>query len=164
MTPTDTPFGDPSQGDDEVFELDEDNQEGLDEDPNEKFAIEDGAYRARIVDIEQGESKAGNTMWVWTWAIVTAGKYEGRELKMFTAITPKAMFKLREVVMAIGLYKPGEKLKFKPSDVMRKEAIIDVEMSEYNSRMSASISKVRSIADALHEVVEQSSGNDDIPF
>ena len=60
---------------------------------------------------------------------------------------------------------------------MNKEAVIDVEMREFDGRKNPSIFRVRSLEDALQDVKEPSSGassdafagaaktpDDDIPF
>lgn len=165
MSGNNTPFGDPNAADGEVFEIDDELDEALQEDPNEKWRMDEGDYRARVVDITQGTSKAGNAMWTWTWAIVS-GKYAGRELTLWTALTAKAMFKLREAVEAIGVWKPGQKLRLKPSDIIGKEASLKVIMEEYNGRESAKIESVSALDDGAPSVGHnpQTGNDDDIPF
>jgi hypothetical protein len=138
--PNDTPFGNPNAPDDEVFELDSDQQAAL-EDSDKAFFVEPGDYMARVVDIEKGASKAGNAMWTWTWAIVS-GDSAGKELKLWTALTPKAMFKLRECVEALGVWSPGEKLRVKPREVVGKTAVITVVEEDYNGKPSSKIESV----------------------
>lgn len=160
-----TPFGDPNQGqEDEEFALDEEQQQALDE-SSDRFNIDEGCYFARLTDVEMAESKAGNPMWVWHFAI-TRGKYEGRDLRTFTSLTPKALFKLEEVGKALGIYVKGKPLKFKKSDVVGKEVVLDISTEEYNGRMNPTVNKVRSVEEAGHEVDDTGSapGSDDIPF
>lgn len=167
---TDTPFGNPNAADDEVFELTDEEQAALDG-SDDKFGMDEGQYRARVVDLSQGVSKSGNNMWIWTWAIV-AGKYDGRELKLWTALTPRAMFKLREVLEAIGVFKAGEKVRIVPSQIVGKEAVIGVVVEEYNGRDSPKIEKVLACDDQApssgfgdndHNPMNDNS-DDDIPF
>ena len=61
------------------------------------FAIPDGTYKAKCIDITQDVSKSGNPMFIWEFEI-TEGDYRGRTFKSWTAVTPAAMWKVAEGV------------------------------------------------------------------
>ena len=105
------------------------------------YTVDDGAYRVRCIEIEQSVSQAGNPMFIWTFVIVD-GKFAGREFKLWTAITPAAMWKVAECVQALGVGQTGQVVKFKRSDVVNKECGAIIEQQEYNGASRSSIAKV----------------------
>ena len=108
------------------------------------YTIPDGLYQVKCMDIEQTVSKGGNPMFVWDFAICD-GQYEGFTLKVFTAITPAAMWKVAETVQALGVGQTGQVVKFKRSDVIGKICGALVEASEYNGSTRSSITKVMTL-------------------
>lgn len=113
-------------------------------DVSDGFTIPDGNYKVRCVDIEQSVSKGGNPMFVWTFE-VSEGEHIGFQSKVFTAITPAAMWKVAETVMALGVGQTGSVVKFKRADVINKECGAVIEKSEYNGQERSQISKVISL-------------------
>jgi hypothetical protein len=108
------------------------------------FTIPDGSYKVKCVEVEQSVSSSGNPMFVWTFE-VTEGDHIGFQSKVFTAITPAAMWKVAETVIALGVGQTGEVVKFKRTDVVGKECGAIFEQSEYNGTMRSQISKVISL-------------------
>lgn len=116
------------------------------------FVIPDGIYRVKCIEIEQTVSKGGNPMFAWTFE-VSAGDHAGFQSKVFTALTPAAMWKVAETVEALGVGQTGQVVKFKRSDVINKECGALFEQSEYNGQTRSSISRVMSLkemAEALN--------------
>lgn len=105
-----------------------------------------GAYRAKCVNVDQSVSKGGNPMFVWDFELLE-GDGRGRILKVFTAITPAAMWKVAETVIALGVGQTGEVVKFKRSDVIGKECGVTVEDTEYNGNVRSQIQNVVSLSD-----------------
>ena len=94
------------------------------------FTVPDGNYRVKCVEIEQSVSQGGNPMFVWTFEI-SEGPNTGFQSKVFTAITPAAMWKVAETVIALGVGQAGSVVKFNRSDVIGKECGAYFEQSEY---------------------------------
>ena len=103
--------------------------------------IPEGTYKVRCINVEQQVSKGGNPMFVWDFEIVGTD-YAGRVLKVFTAITPAAMWKVAETVQALGVGGTGEVVKFKRSDVLGKECGAVIEDTEYNGNTRSQISRL----------------------
>lgn len=122
----------------DAFEID------LTEVQENQYTIPDGLYKVKCMDIEQTVSKGGNPMFVWDFA-VQDGQYEGFTLKVFTAITPAAMWKVAETVQALGVGQTGQVVKFKRTDVIGKICGALVEASEYNGNTRSSITKVMTL-------------------
>lgn len=108
------------------------------------FTIPDGVYRVKCIEIEQTVSKGGNPMFVWTFE-VSAGDYAGFQSKVFTALTPAAMWKVAETVQALGVGQTGQVVKFKRSDVINKECGALIGENEYNGQVRSQISRVMTL-------------------
>ena len=108
------------------------------------YVVPDGLYRVRCVGVEQTVSNAGNPMFKWSFVVVD-GEHAGHDFLYFTALTPAAMWKVAEVVVALGVGQAGQVVKFKASDVINREAIASVEKSEYNGQERSQIRNVAAI-------------------
>lgn len=117
-------------------------------DVKDGFVIPDGSYRVKCTDVEQTVSKGGNPMFVWTFE-VSEGQNAGFQGKVFTAITPAAMWKVAETVKALGVGQTGEVVRFKRSDVINKECGALIEETEYNGQTRSQISNVFSLQELL---------------
>ena len=113
-------------------------------DVRDGYNIPDGNYKVKCVDIEQSVSKGGNPMFVWTFEI-SEGNHVGFQSKVFTAITPAAMWKVAETVQALGVGQTGSVVKFKRTDVVGKECGALIEATEYNGNTRSQISRVMSL-------------------
>ena len=113
-------------------------------DVQDSFNIPDGNYKVRCINIEQSVSKGGNPMFVWTFE-VSEGQHAGFQSKVFTAITPAAMWKVAETVQALGVGQTGSVVKFKRTDVINKECGALIEATEYNGNTRSQISRVMSL-------------------
>lgn len=132
------PYGSPTDDDDDDFSAEFDG--------DETATVAAGTYTARVVDVVKGDSKAGNPMWTWTFAVTGNEKgkksdFDGKELKLWTALTPAAMWKLSETVQALGIPVEDNKIKCKKGDLVGKSCLIEVQEDEYNGRPSAKINK-----------------------
>lgn len=115
-------------------------------DVQDNFTVPDGLYKVRCQDVEQSVSKSGNPMFVWTFVVVE-GNFTGREFKVFTALTPAAMWKVAETVKAMGVGQQGQVVKFKRSDVVGKDCGAQIEATEYNGQTRSQISRVMTLAE-----------------
>ena len=108
------------------------------------FVVPDGIYKVRCINVEQSVSKGGNPMFVWEFEI-SDGPKAGFKSKVFTAITPAAMWKVAETVIALGVGQQGSVVKFKRSDVLNKECGALFETTEYNGQNRSQISRVMTL-------------------
>jgi hypothetical protein len=63
-------------------------------------------------------------------------------MKSWTAITPAAMWKVAETVIALGVGQAGQVVKFKRSDVLNKLCGLVVEEDEYNGKKTSRVKTV----------------------
>lgn len=113
---------------------------------DQSYAIPDGTYKAKCIEVSQDVSKSGNPMFVWEFQLIE-GQYTGRTFKSWTAITPAAMWKVAETVIALGIGQQGQVVKFKRQDVLNKECGLVIEQDEYNGKPTSRISRVISLAE-----------------
>ena len=142
-TPTPTAAPLPGRGsavENDVFEAD------LTEADN-GLILPDSLYALRCIDVEQGVSNSGNPQFTWTFAI-TQGEYAGREFKLWTALTPAAMWKVAEVIVALGVGEVGKAVRFHKKDVLGKECVGVIEETEYKGRKRSSIARVMTFKEA----------------
>lgn len=131
-----TPFGRPGGDDDFVINLD-----GADLSTRNVPA---GDYYAYISALEKTTSKAGNPMVVWDVTLY-GGEYEGKTYKVYTALTPEAMWKFVENCQAVDFPFPEDN-RPKFGDV-KKHALRTIVIArfidgEYNGRPQSQISNL----------------------
>lgn len=112
------------------------------------FTIPDGIYKIKCTNVEQGVSKGGNPMFIWDFEI-SDGPHKGFKSKIFTAITPAAMWKVAETVIALGVGQQGSVVKFKRSDVLNKECGAMFETTEYEGKNRSQIAYVMTLQQML---------------
>lgn len=120
---------------DDLFEIDL-------QEVQSNFIIPNDVYPVRCIEVEQSVSKAGNPMYVWTFTIIN-GEYAGRDFKSYTAVTPAAMWKVAETVIALGVGQVGQVVTFRRSEVINRECFALIEEQEDNQKnMRSQISKL----------------------
>jgi len=130
-----TPMPGGASGANDSFEVDLSGVE------DQSYAIPNGTYKAKCIDVQQDVSKSGNPMFVWEFELVE-GQYAGRTFRSWTAITPAAMWKVAETVIALGVGQQGQVVKFKRGDVIGKLCGLILEQDDYNGKTTSKVTKV----------------------
>jgi hypothetical protein len=73
----------------------------LDEIGTARAVVEPGRYRAKVIEIEEGDSQSGNPMLTWTWELLD-GDFAGSELRSYTSLQEHALFGLKSHLEAFG--------------------------------------------------------------
>lgn len=87
-----------------------------------------GDYVLEIEDIEERVSKAGNEMLNITFN-VAEGEYEGRKIFEFYVLTEKALWKLKDLLVALGINTEGQ-VDVSVDDLVGEMLIGNVEIQE----------------------------------
>ena len=128
------PFGNP--GDEVEIEFEVNIQEQMEEN-----LIPEGIYVGKCIDVTKGTARSsGNPMWTWDLVIIE-GPYAGTDFKLFTAITPAAIWKLAETLDAFGVNTQGA-IKFTRKDIIDTMVEMKVVRDEYNDQPRMSIQKL----------------------
>lgn len=129
------PFADPGANvQDDSFDVDL-------TDVQSNFRIPAGQYEGVLTDLTKQVSEAGNPMWVWKFRL-TRGENAGREFSTFTALTPQALWKVAEVVEALGLGAQGSASKFSRADAIGRLATLNIVDDNYKGQERSSIGSV----------------------
>jgi hypothetical protein len=104
--------------------------------------IPDGEYLAKVISVEQQTSQAGNPMLVFDFTLVE-GDYAGRQFRTYVALTQAAMFKVEEMVNALGIKgNPGSDVTISVADVINTLAVLHIEKQEYNGETRSQIKRM----------------------
>jgi hypothetical protein len=106
------------------------------------FTVPDGEYTVQCIGVESGISQSENPMYIWDFVIVDNPKYQGREFKVFTALTPAAMWKVAETVEALGIGAQGQTVRFTRKDVLNKKCKAEIQKTMYNGQERSQIQKL----------------------
>ena len=116
------------------------NKKSENDDPK-RYCVPDGEYAVRVTNVNKEESKAGNPMFVWDFE-VCEGPHTGHSMRVWTAMTPAALWKLSETVCALGLGDEGQAVKFSKQKALGRRALALVEAEEYNKKWNSKIQKL----------------------
>tara|TARA_Y100000593_G_C4240794_1_gene302033 strand:+ start:430 stop:891 length:462 start_codon:yes stop_codon:yes gene_type:complete len=114
--------------------------DAFNEDPK-RYCIPDGEYAVRVTNVNKEESKAGNPMFVWDFEVCD-GPHTGHSMRVYTAMTPAALWKLSETVESLGLGENGQAVKFTKQKALGRRALAQVEAEEYNKKWNSKIQKL----------------------
>jgi hypothetical protein len=121
-----------------------------------RVRVPEGDYKARVFAVKPDTSKEGNPMLVWTFEGVS-GKLKGKKLTDYTSLTPKALWKVRSILEALGVEAPSKSVFELPTKkVLNKELGITLEDDEYNGKIS---SKIQDYIDI--DTLENNDSDDD---
>lgn len=106
--------------------------------------ISKGKHEVYVFEMEESKSQAGNDM-IKVVFKVADGKDKGKTIWHFLVFTKKAMFKVKEFVVACGDNKnyAGEEIDF--DKYKGKKVIIDVVHEIYNEKTRANIKSIEAI-------------------
>ena len=98
--------------------------------------VPEGDYKAKIKSVAFQTSQSGNPMFVWK-IVGVDGKLKAKELTEYTALTKKALWKLRDLMEASVGKAPGGKVNIRKlldycrKNVVGKEIVVTLEDDEY---------------------------------
>ena len=135
-------FGKPAE-DDDLIQWDD----AGDVDVNPWY-VPPGLYELQCTDAEKGIANSGNPKVTFTFSVLKAvgegagGSGVGKDLKVHAALTPQAIWKLRETVEALGMPWPKKgALKVKCSDFRGKKCLGTVEDNVWNGEKRSQIKR-----------------------
>lgn len=98
----------------------------------------EGEFILMCTGLMKDISQAGSPMWVFDFQVVTDRKggtqFAGTPLKCWAVTTAAAMWKVEEVLVALGLAQPGGKAKFQKKDCIGRMILGVIEMADFNGR------------------------------
>lgn len=104
-----------------------------------------GVYPVTVVqqDLRSGQT-SGSEYINWTLQ-VSSGEYQDRKFWVVTSLSPKALWKLQETLVAFGLSEKDRKssdFEFNPEDFLGAECRAVIIQETYNGRLQNRVDKV----------------------
>ena len=119
----------------------------------------EGQHLVKLVEIEEGESQAGNDMLSATFQVVK-GNSTGAKLYENFVLTEKALWKLQSFLIAIGMKADG-KVVLDLDKLIGKTCIAEVAHEEYDGKTRARIQEFRKLAAKSDEPDDDEDIEDD---
>ena len=91
-----------------------------------------GVHTLKVVKCDVQKSKAGNPMLYWEFDVMSTDGIDYRRVWTNTSLLPQALYKLRELVAALGVY-PGPE-GFKRSECMGKVCRAWITIEQYEGK------------------------------
>lgn len=98
----------------------------------------EGSHTVEVLEVTQEISSSDNPMLKWTYG-VTSGKSKGAKLWDQTSLQPQALFRLREVLVALGLDVPDDVMELNLEDMIGLTCGVVVGLEEYQGKKRAKI-------------------------
>ncbi len=98
----------------------------------------EGNHKVTVTEVTQSMSSNDNPMLSWVYE-VTEGKAKGAKLWDVTSLQPQALFRLREVLVALGLEVPDDVMELNLEDMVGLTCGVVVGMEEYQGKKRARI-------------------------
>lgn len=124
-----------------------------------RVRVPEDDYRVRVDTVKQQESKAGNQMLVWDFEI-TKGKFAGKKLRDRTVLTKESLWKLKQVLEAMGVTVPSKKVALNLTKYVGKELGVTVVDDEYEGRINSKVADYVSL-DVLNNVDTDDEDDED---
>lgn len=107
--------------------------------------VAEGDYAAKIVKVEDGESKKDGTFqYIFT---IKLNKFSQASYPYYCKLQENQLWKLRNIATAAGLNVPKKRMKFDPNKVVGKSIGVTLEDDEYEGRMKSTIGAVFPISE-----------------
>jgi hypothetical protein len=123
--------------------------------------VAEGDYAAKIVKVEDGESKKdGSFQYIFT---IKLGKFSQNSYPYYCKLQENQLWKLRNIAVAAGLNVPKKRMKFDPNKVVNKSIGVTMEDDEYDGKIKSVISAVFPISELADgaEVEDDAEGDFD---
>lgn len=138
-------------------------------DPEDKSfdPLPEGTYHCKVYQVKTGTTKDGSSeMWRVQYAVVN-GEHQNRRIFDNIVWSEKAYPRLKLIFKRMGFNVSGV-LDLSPGDIVDKEVMIEVELSEYEDR-EGNIKQRNVVPYGGYEAVEETTAGagevpDDVPF
>lgn len=121
-------------------------------------------YKVRVKSAKFGHSGEKETPRLEVTYVFTEGKYKGKEIRDDLYLSPKALWRLRQTLEALGVKVPSKRVRINPDNLLKKEAAITVEDEEYDGKVYSRVSDTYTIDDwdeASSDIEDDDEDEDD---
>jgi hypothetical protein len=104
-----------------------------------RVRVPEGDYKVKVASVKQVTAKSGNEMLEWDFEFLE-GKAKGKKVRDRTVLTPEALWKLKQLLEAMGKKVPQAKARLDLASYLGLELGITVVDEEYNNKIHSSVS------------------------
>lgn len=104
--------------------------------------IAEGNYRAKVAEVTQKPTKAGDPMVVWIFEIVDHPKYSGQQFYYNSVLTEKALWNFRATLEALKVKVKDETMNIPLPKLVGRTAGIQLVDDEYEGKLKSAINDV----------------------
>lgn len=109
------------------------------------LVYDEGIHPAKLIGFEKVDSKSSSGQnFEWEFRFI-GGKHRNNTIKTWTSLSPAARWKIVQFLSAFGIDAAGEKIKFKPSDLIGKPVDIEVYHDDYNNPKTKRVQKTSKV-------------------
>lgn len=109
-----------------------------------KYYLEPGSYMVKIESVGKDIKEGGEYPYL-KWEFSVSNK-DDMTLNVITSLSPKALFKLKELMEAVGVVVPEGAMTVNPTDYIGRVCMADVEDKTYNGKVYSNITKLKPCA------------------
>lgn len=118
-----------------------------------------GDYLAKIVNVEDGESKSDKTFqYIFT---IKLSKFSQNSYPYYCKLQENQLWKLRNILIAAGMTVPKKRLKLDPAKTIGKTIGVTMEDDEYEGRTKSEVSAVFPASELGDDVLPNGADGED---
>jgi hypothetical protein len=125
-----------------------------------RVRIPEGDYKMKVKSVKQATSEKGNPMLVWTFELIDHKK-AGATFRDYAPLTPKALWKLRSILEAMGAKVPDKDFNLTLKKYLGKELGVTVIDEEYENKMYSRIDDYMDLETLAGNDVDDDEDEDD---
>lgn len=107
----------------------------------------EGDYKVKVKSAKFGHSGERETPRLEVTYVFTEGKLKGKEVRDDLYLSPKALWRLRQALEALGIAVPSKKVNINPAKLVGKTAAITLEDEEYDDKIYSKVSDTYTLDD-----------------
>lgn len=105
----------------------------------------EGDYAVKVKSAKFGHSGDKETPRLEVTFVFTGTKLKGKEIRDDLYLTPKALWRLRQTLEALGLNVPSKKVKVDPDKLKGRACAITIEDDEYDGKLQSRVNDIYSL-------------------
>lgn len=127
----------------------------------------EGDYAVKVKSAKFGHSGDKETPRLEVMFVFTGTKLKGKEIRDDLYLTPKALWRLRQTLEALGLKVPSKKVSVNPDKLKGRACALSIEDDEYDGKLQSRVTDIYSLdefdsdADDIEEEDDEEEEEDD---
>lgn len=107
----------------------------------------EGDYKVKVKAAKFGHSGEKESPRLEVTYVFSEGKHKGKDVRDDLYLTPKALWRLRQTLEALGVKVPDKKAKVNPANLIGKGAAVTLEDEEYDGKIYSRVTDTYTLED-----------------